>query len=101
MTVQRDDVDMAFFDTLSETNKSAWITDLIINGKKVPFKLYTGAEVTAISKDTWKVLGEPSLQRSDKQLFGPVQQRLSWTSIVVTFPTSVNSHSAKPLWLIN
>lgn len=68
-TVQEDDAYMAFLDTLSESNKSVWITDLIVNGKNIPFKLDTGAEVTAISKDTWKVLGESSLLRSDNQLF--------------------------------
>ena len=76
-TVQEDDVDTAFLDTLSENNRPMWIADLIVNGKKIPFKLDTGAEVTAISKDTWKVLGEPSLQTTDKQLFGPAQQRLT------------------------
>ena len=76
-TVQEDDPNMAFLDTLSEDNSSVWIANLIMNGKKIPFKLDTGAEVTAISKDTWKALGEPSLQTTNKQLFGPAEQRLT------------------------
>ena len=29
------------------------------------------------AKDTWKALGEPSLQTTDKQLIGPAEQRLT------------------------
>ena len=76
-TVQEDDPNTAFLDTLSEDNSSLWIANLTMNGKKIPFKLDTGAEVTAISKDTWKALGEPSLQTTNKQLFGPAEQRLT------------------------
>ena len=76
-TVREDDPNMEFLDTLSEDTSSVWIANLTINGKKIPFKLDTGAEVTAISKDTWKALGEPSLQTTDKQLFGPAEQRLT------------------------
>ena len=39
-------------------------------------KLDTGAEVTAISKNTWKELGKPALKSPDKHLFGPAQQQL-------------------------
>ena len=42
----------------------------------MPFKLDTGAEVTAVSKATWQMLGKPSLQPPDKQLFGPACQPL-------------------------
>ena len=75
--MQEDDSDMTFLDTVFNNKKSVWISELIINSKEIPFKLDTGAEVTAISKETWKVLGEPSLQPTDKQLFGPAQQRLT------------------------
>ena len=63
--------------SVQENDSSMWIADLILNGKKIPFKLDTGAEITAISKDTCKALGEPSLQTTDKQLFDPAEQRLS------------------------
>ena len=61
--------------TIEEYPDSAFL-DTLCNDK-IPFKLDTGAEVTAISKETWKVLGEPTLQPSDKHLFGPAQQSLS------------------------
>ena len=53
-----------------------WNTDLFINGKTVTFKIDTGAEVTAISKETWEKLGEPDLQSSNKLLHeGPATQQ--------------------------
>ena len=41
------------------------------------FKLDTDVKVTAISKGTWKVLREPTLQPSYKHLFSPTHQTLS------------------------
>ena len=63
---------LAFLDNLSEDNSSVRFANLILNGK-IPYKLDLGAEVTAISKDTWKALGEPSLQTTDEQLFDPAE----------------------------
>ena len=42
-----------------------------------PFKIDTGAEVTAVSKETWHMLGKPALQPANKHLFGPAQQPLA------------------------
>ena len=42
----------AFLDTISDDDKGVWNTDLFMNGKKVTFKIDTGAKVTAISKET-------------------------------------------------
>lgn len=65
-----------FLDTITDSEQKGWTTVLIISGKQVSFKLDTGAEVTAISKNTWKELGEPAVTLSDKHLFGPSQQQL-------------------------
>ena len=71
--------DSAFLDTLSDDDKGVWNTDLVMNGKKVTFKIDTGAEVTAISKETWKTLGEPDLQSPNKLLQGPARKPLKTT----------------------
>ena len=68
--------DTAFLDTISDSEQKGWTSVLTINGKQIPFKLDTGAEVTAISMKTWKEIGEPALQLSYKHLFGPAQQQL-------------------------
>lgn len=75
-TVVEEPYDTAFLDTITDSEQKGWTTVLIINGKQISFKLDTGAEVTAISKNTWKELGEPAVTPSDKHLFGPAQQQL-------------------------
>ena len=45
-------MDSAFFGNISDDNKGVWNTDLFMNGKNVTFKIDTGAEITAISKET-------------------------------------------------
>ena len=52
LVVVQDHPDSAFLDTSSKDDKSVWISKVSINGKEIPFKLDTGAEVTAISKET-------------------------------------------------
>ena len=71
-----DTVDSAFLDTVSSERKNTWFSNITISGKEMPFKLDTGAEVTAVSKKTWQMLGEPALQPPNKQLYGPAQQPL-------------------------
>ena len=41
------------------------------------FKLDTGAEITAISEETYKRLGQLELQQPSKVLSGPVRQTLN------------------------
>ena len=70
--------DSAFLNTISDDDKGVWHTGLFMNGKKVTFKMDTGAEVTAISKETWETLGEPDLQLPNK-LQGPARKSLKTT----------------------
>jgi hypothetical protein len=95
--IEQDNPDSAFLDTLSNDNKSVWISNVGVNGKEIPFKLDTGAEVTAVSKETWKALGEPTLQQTDKHLFGPVQQRLPVLGKLSCHLSHKGQHSALSL----
>ena len=72
-TLQEETIDTAFMDTMSTDCSNAWFATISVSGKDIPFKLETGAEVTAVSR---KMLGKPSLSTPDKQLFGPAQQPL-------------------------
>ena len=57
-----DEMDETFLDTVSNGQKSStWITRVQVNGKSIPFKMDTGAEVTAISEETHKLLKKPRL----------------------------------------
>ena len=50
---------------------TVWMTKVVLNGKPTPFKLDTGAEVTAISEETYLDIGKPELSNPGKTLFGP------------------------------
>ena len=60
-----------FFDTVSSFEGKSWIAQLQIQDKKVKYKIDTGAEVTAISTETFKQLNGCTLNKSGKRLCGP------------------------------
>ena len=68
----------AFLDNLSLTEaNTAWMTHIKLQGKQTAFKLDTGAEVTAISSETYKALGIQHLNSPDRVLYGPSRQPLN------------------------
>ena len=68
----------AFVDNLSLTEaNTAWTTHIKLQGKQTAFKLDTGAEVTAISSETYKALGSQHLYSPDRVLYGPSRQPLN------------------------
>ena len=52
------------------------IATIAINGRKLNFKLDTGAEVTAISEQEYKKLDQPPLDPARSALYGPSRQPL-------------------------
>ena len=62
-----------FLDAVSyqPTATTTWHIRVTVNGKEVVFKIDTGPEVTAISKDVYMAIGHPKLQRPGKILYGP------------------------------
>ena len=71
--------DSHFLDAVSDQSATTttWHIRVKVNGKEVVFKIDTGAEVTAISKDVYKAIGHPKLQRPSKVLCGPNKQPLN------------------------
>ena len=65
--------DTTFLDTLSAPQNSTWVVNIELNGHHTNFKLDTGAEVTAISEETYQTLQKPKLKVSTKLLYGPSQ----------------------------
>ena len=49
---------------------------MLLGKKSVSFKLDTGAEVTAISEETFRELGHVKLELPNKVLYGPARQTL-------------------------
>ena len=73
-TLQSGDTDDVAF--LDAGERNAWYAAITIDDKEVTFKLDTGAEVTAVSQETWQTLNRPTLQPSNRQLLGPARQSL-------------------------
>ena len=69
-------LETAFLDTMSSKQDKAWFASICIGDQETLFKLDTGAEVTAVSQESWQLLGKPPLSTSDKQLFGPARNPL-------------------------
>ena len=67
-------LDSAFLDTVSRGNSSCWKVTLRMCGIETEFKIDTGAEVTAVSEETYKQLHSdhrPPLDSAAKALYGP------------------------------
>ena len=71
-------LDTAFLDAASSPGKeTAWFADIKVGEQMITFKLDTGAEVTAISHNTYRKLPDaPPLNTSDKVLCGPSRKPL-------------------------
>ena len=55
--------DAAFLGPVTAESESTWTRTLRVAGKKIQFKLDTGAEVTAVTEATYHVLGRVNLQK--------------------------------------
>ena len=64
-------LDTAFLDTVVTNRATSWTTKMQLNGQETHFKLDTGAEVTAISRQTLMSLGKQKLDKPEKNLYGP------------------------------
>ena len=62
---------------LQGSSDSSWTSTLRIAGKRIQFKLDTGAEVTSISETTYQKLDKIPLQRASRSLQGPAGQTLT------------------------
>ena len=69
-------LDTAFLDMVTAKQTSAWFATLTLNERETHFKLDTGAEVTAISEETYLNIRKPQLTAPEKTLYGPSRQPL-------------------------
>ena len=59
-------------------SQQPWMVELEVRGHIIPFKLDTGAEVTAITEQTYNRLGQPNLKSPSMDL--PANPSVSWVS---------------------
>ena len=76
--LQEGQLDTAFLDTVTEKSAISWQEQIVLNGSLTPFKLDTGAEVTAITLDTYHNLQNVELYiyKSERILSGPSRKPL-------------------------
>ena len=69
-------MDSAYLSTLTTKQKRAWFCKIQMGNWSLPFKVDTGAEVTAITESVYKDLTKIHLQKASKILHGPTNQSL-------------------------
>ena len=69
-------LDAAFLGMVHTRASTVWMSSVKLGGKKVRFKLDTGAEVTAISDSTYQTLQGVKLKPATKPLYSPASQSL-------------------------
>ena len=75
-TVKADEVSLnsSFLDVMTSVDQNSWNVEVLLEKTKVKFKLDTGAEVTAITEETFKQLND---SKPSKRLHGPAKQSLN------------------------
>ena len=71
-------LDSTFLNTLEDKTDTSWTVQIKLNGQNTVFKLDTGAEVSAITQETYTNLGI-QLSKPQKMLYGPSQTPLQVT----------------------
>ena len=94
-------LDTAFLDTVSGGKTKSWTTTISLNGQKLKFKLDTGAEVTAVSKATWQVLGKPELQQPNRHLSGPAGQQLQVRGYLMGRLSHKGKHTTQQVFVVD
>ena len=69
-------MDSAYLSTLTRKQKRAWFCKIQIGNRSLPFKVDTGAEVTAITESVYKDPTKIHLQKASKILHGLTNQSL-------------------------
>ena len=62
---------------MTATNQTSWNTNVLLQRTSVNFKLHTGAEVTAITEETFKRLNGITISKPYKSLHDPARQSLN------------------------
>ena len=86
--------------SVSSKQQSSWTTTLQVRGKKIRFKIDTGAEVTAISEETFRQLGGASLQRPRNVLYGPARHTLDVLGQFMTTLRHEQCSSLQPVFVV-
>ena len=93
-------LDAAFLGTLGTGKQAVWTVDVTVKDKHVRFKVDTGAEVTAVSEETYHSLGKTPLDKSTRVIYGPARQKLDVLGQVKMQVTYKDCTSTQTLFVI-
>ena len=93
--------DTAFLDTVSNSGEKSWLISIKVNNIDVKFKLDTGAEVTAISEETFQLLNNCTLGHPEKNLYGPSRQPLEGLGKFEGKLAYDNKLTIQPVYVVN
>ena len=92
--------DFAYLDAVLSKQTNAWTKTIRVQGKKVHFKMDTGAEVTAISRKTWEELNVGQLDTSNKVLCGSDRKALDVLGQVTCTLTHKGKSCQQPVYVM-
>lgn len=101
MSEEAETLETTYLDAVGSQQETVWRTDIHINGKSLSFKLDTGAEVTAVSGEAIKQLGQVSLQKPKKILCGPDRKPLKVLGCVSLTLTHKGKTSRQVVYVIH
>ena len=90
-----------FLDTVSNSGEKSWLISIKVNNIDVKFKLDTGAEVTAISEETFQLLNNCTLSHPEKNLYGPSRQPLEVLGKFEGKFAYDNKSTIQPVYVVN
>ena len=93
-----DDVFLGAVNTSGE--QEDWKVTVTICRQDVEFKLDTGAEVNAISEDTYKALGCPRLCKPSRMLYGPARQPLGVLGVFTETVKQSRNSTRCPIYVV-
>ena len=73
------EVEESFLGVVSDGTAAPWTVSILVGDKTIPFKIDTGAQVTAISDRTFGQFDGVKLKKPSKSLYGPAQHLLDVT----------------------
>lgn len=97
------DTDGLFLGTVtSEDSEGPWMADIIVKGRKVTFKIDTGADVSAIPEHVLAgiILKDRKLGRVQKSLYGPGGTKLYVTGVTTETLTYKERNTTEKLFVV-
>ena len=94
-----EDEDMPTLGSVLEINSvNSWNTEILVNQKKMEFRIDTGADVSVIPDRCFK--DTKVLKKTDKKLYGPGGAKLEIVGVFTASLEKNNSHTEQDLYVI-